>query len=72
VAVEVRSVVRASPQSFRVEWTENHYAAGALAASEHWTAILTVALTPPKDAETLSRNPLGVYVTHLDWTKEIA
>jgi type IV secretion system protein VirB5 len=72
VAVEVRSVVRASPESFRVEWTENHYAAGALAASEHWTAILTVELRPPHDPDTLSRNPLGVYVTHLDWTKEIA
>ena len=65
-------MVRASPESFRVEWTENHYAAGALAASEHWTAILTVELRPPKDPDTLSRNPLGVYVTHLDWTKEIA
>jgi type IV secretion system protein VirB5 len=72
VSVDVSSVVRASPASFRVEWTERHYAAGALTASEHWTAILTDELRPPRDPETLRRNPLGVYVTHLNWSKELA
>jgi len=72
VAVEVTSVVRASPESFRIEWTERHYAAGALTASEHWTAILTIELRPPHDPEGLRRNPLGVFVTHLNWTKELA
>jgi type IV secretory pathway TrbF-like protein len=72
VAVQVTSVVRASPDSFRVEWTESHYAAGGLTGSEHWTAILTTELDPPKDPEGLRRNPLGVFVTQLNWTKELA
>ena len=71
VAVEVSSVIRASPSSFRVAWTERRYQDGALAATERWTAILTVAIQTPRDPETLKRNPLGVYVTALNWSKEL-
>lgn len=71
VSIEVSSVVRASPESFRVEWIERHYAAGALAAVERWTAILSIALRPPRDPEGLRRNPLGVFVTNLSWSKEL-
>ena len=71
VAVDVSSVIRASPSSFRVAWTERRYADGALAATERWTAILTVAIQTPRDPETLKKNPLGVYVTALNWSKEL-
>ena len=70
-AVDVSSVIRASPSSFRVAWTERRYADGALAATERWTAILTVAIQTPRDPETLKKNPLGVYVTALNWSKEL-
>jgi type IV secretion system protein VirB5 len=72
VSVEVTGVVRASPSSFRVDWIERRYAEGVLAGAERWTGILTVALRPPHDPDGLRRNPLGVFVTHLDWTKEYA
>ena len=70
-AVDVSSVIRASPSSFRVAWTERRYQDGALAATERWTAILTVAIQTPRDPETLKKNPLGVYVTALNWSKEL-
>ncbi|WP_068878772.1 MULTISPECIES: conjugal transfer protein TrbF [unclassified Phenylobacterium] len=72
VAVEVSSVIRASPSSFRVAWTERRYQDGALAATERWSAILTLVLQPPHDAERLKKNPLGVYVTAISWSKELA
>lgn len=72
VTVEVRSVVRASPDSFRVEWVESRYAAGARVADDHWSAILTTELRPPRDPDALRDNPLGVFITHLNWTKELA
>jgi hypothetical protein len=34
----------ASPNSFRVAWIERRYADGALASTERWTAILTIAI----------------------------
>jgi type IV secretion system protein VirB5 len=71
VAVEVSSVIRASPDSFRVAWIERHYVDDALAATERWSAILTIAIEPPSDADRLRKNPLGVYVHALNWSKEL-
>jgi type IV secretory pathway TrbF-like protein len=71
VSVEISSVVRASPSSFRVAWIETRYVDGALSATERWSAILTVVIQPPTDAERLKLNPLGVYVQALAWSKEL-
>ena len=71
IAVEVSSVIRASPDSFRVAWTERAYENGQLAATERWTAILTVVIQPPRDADRLRKNPLGVYVNAINWSKEL-
>ncbi len=71
VAVDVSSVIRASPSSFRVAWTEHRYEDGALADNARWTAILTIAIDPPTDAEKLRKNPLGIYISAINWSKEL-
>jgi type IV secretion system protein VirB5 len=71
VAVEISSVIRASNDSFRVAWTERRYENAGLAATERWTAILTVVIDPPRDAEKLRKNPLGVFVHAINWSKEL-
>jgi type IV secretion system protein VirB5 len=71
VSIDVASVIRASDNSFRVEWIERHYVDGALASTERWSAILTVVLQTPTDADRLKKNPLGVYVHALNWSKEL-
>jgi type IV secretory pathway TrbF-like protein len=71
VAIEVSSVIRASPDSFRVAWTERTYENGQLAATERWTAILTIAVQQPRDADRLKENPLGIYVNAINWSKEL-
>ena len=72
VAVEVSSVIRASPNSFRVAWTERHFENGQLSSTERWTAILTIAIQPPRDAERLRANPLGIYVNAISWSREMS
>ena len=72
VSVEVSSVIRASETSFRVAWIERRYENGQLAATERWTAILSVVVQPPRDAERLRANPLGVYVHAINWSRENA
>ena len=67
----VRRVIRASDDSFRVEWVERHYVDDALAATERWSAILTIVVQTPTDADRLKKNPLGVYVHSLNWSKEL-
>ena len=72
IAVEVSSVIRASPESFRVAWTERRFESGQLAATERWTAILTIVIETPRDADRLRKNPLGVFVNTINWSKELA
>jgi type IV secretion system protein VirB5 len=71
VSVQVTSVVRASDTSFQVKWTESIYERGSLAKTERWTAILTVMLRPPKTADALRKNPLGLFVNAIDWAREL-
>ena len=71
VAVDVSSVIRASPDSFRIAWVERRYENDALAATERWTAIVTVAIETPLDADRLRKNPLGVFVHAINWSKEL-
>jgi type IV secretion system protein VirB5 len=71
ISIDVSSVIRASPTSFRVAWVQRTYQDGALAATERWTAILTIAVQPPRDAEKLRANPLGIYVNAINWSKEL-
>ena len=71
VGVEVSSIIRASPTSFRVAWTERRFIDGRLAGTERWTAILTVTVRPPRTADELRKNPLGVLVHAFNWSKEI-
>ncbi|MFN8680262.1 conjugal transfer protein TrbF [Paracoccus sp. P2] len=72
VAVEVSSIIRASPDSFRVAWTERHYENGQLSTTERWTAILTVVIQTPRNAERLRTNPLGIYVNAINWSREMS
>nr|WP_242517453.1 conjugal transfer protein TrbF [Hyphomonas sp. KY3] len=72
VSVEVSSVIRASENSFRIAWIERRYAGGQLAATERWTAILTIVLQQPRDAERLRKNPLGIFVNAINWSRETA
>ncbi|MBB3175281.1 conjugal transfer protein TrbF [Methylorubrum rhodesianum] len=71
IAVDVSSVIRASPNSFRVAWTERRYEDGALADTARWTAIVTVVVLPPSNADTLRKNPLGIYVNAINWSREL-
>jgi type IV secretion system protein VirB5 len=71
VAVEIASVIRASGDSFRVAWIERRYENASLAATERWTAIVTVVIDTPHDADRLRKNPLGVLVDAINWSKEL-
>ena len=71
IAVEVSSVIRASPESFRVAWVERSYENGQLSVTARWTAILTIVVETPRDAERLRANPLGIYVNAINWSREL-
>ena len=71
VSVEVTSVVRASDNSFQVRWIERHYDSGTPTGQERWTAVLSIVQQPPRDEARLRKNPLGIYINGLSWSREL-
>ncbi len=70
-AVEITSVVRASDSSFQVRWIERNYANGSPSGIERWTAVLSIVLQPPRTEQRLRKNPLGIYINGLSWSREL-
>jgi type IV secretory pathway TrbF-like protein len=70
-AVEITSVVRASDASFQMRWVEHHYTNGSLSGTERWTAVLSIVLQPPRSDAQLRKNPLGIYVNGVSWSREL-
>jgi len=71
IAVEVTSVVRASDDSFQIKWIERHYMNGTFQKVERYTAILTVVFQMPATVTALTKNPLGLYVHGLNWSRDM-
>jgi type IV secretion system protein VirB5 len=71
VSVQVTSVVRASDRSFQVKWIETAYERGQVAGVSRWTAILSVDVRPPESADELRKNPLGLRIDAIDWSREL-
>lgn len=72
VAVDVTSVIRASPSSFRIAWAERKYRSGSLVETSNWSAIVTVVIQTPTRSDTLRKNPLGIFIHAINWSKELA
>ena len=71
VTVQVSSVTRASDQSFNVRWTETRFVNGALDRTERWNAVISTVLQAPRTEQRLRKNPLGIYVNGLSWSREL-
>jgi len=71
IAVEVLSVVRASPDSFQLRWRESTYTNGTLIDVDRFTGVATIVIEPPTSPERLSKNPLGLYVHAFNWSRDL-
>ena len=71
VTVQVTSVVRASDASFHVRWTEQRFVNGAPAAPVRWNAVISTVLQVPRTEHRIRKNPLGIYVDGLSWSREL-
>jgi type IV secretion system protein VirB5 len=70
VSVEVTNVVRASPESFRLAWIERRYVEGQLVSTQRWSAILTLVIVAPTSPEAFVKNPFGIFVRAVSWSRE--
>ncbi len=71
VTVEVTSIVRSSDDSFELRWREQSFENGVLANTTRYTAVLSIVLQRPRNEEALRKNPLGIYVHALNWSRDL-
>jgi type IV secretory pathway VirD2 relaxase len=71
VTVQVSSVTRASDSSFNVRWTETRFVNGALDRTERWNAVVSIVQQTPRTEQRVRKNPLGIYVNGLAWSREL-
>lgn len=70
IQAQVDSVLREPSGSYEVRWTETtRNLNGDVLATTHGRALLAVQLVPP-DPDHLLTNPIGLYVTQIDWSEE--
>jgi type IV secretory pathway TrbF-like protein len=70
-SVEVVSVLARSPATYQVEWRETTYDQGATTATATWTGLFTTKIQAPKTEAEVRTNPLGVYITTFQWSREL-
>ncbi len=69
--VDVTSILQIpGSESWKVEWRETEIPIrGGNPTISSWQANLRLSLIPPAEADEIVRNPLGIYVTDLIWTR---
>ncbi len=72
VSVQIDSILRLSPRSYQVRWTEvQHDLNGVvIGLPAHWEAVLQTEIVPPNSDDAIVSNPLGFYVTQISWTQQ--
>lgn len=73
VTVQPISIIRVNNSaSFQVRWTEAVYGkTGALEEQYTMTGVFTTEVSPPLDEETVLTNPLGIFISTFQWSKEL-
>jgi len=69
-SVEIASVLQKSPSTFQVRWVEAEFANGLQRSREAYTGLFEVKLVPPTNEADAFKNPLGLFVTNFNWSRE--
>jgi type IV secretion system protein VirB5 len=70
--IEIISVLQLpGTTTWKVQWTETETSlhGGTLGHVTAWEAYLATTVIPPATTETITLNPLGLYITSLTWTQ---
>lgn len=71
ITVDMASVVRAGPASFELRWSEHVFEQGRWISEASYTAILGIKLQTPTTEEAIRKNPLGLYIDDINWSKDM-
>jgi type IV secretion system protein VirB5 len=72
VAVAVTNILPISDKTWQVEWQEvTRDSRGDVQANVRLKVSIMVGITPPTQEKLILINPLGVYVTDLNWSQQL-
>lgn len=69
--VEVQAVLPRTKDTYQVTWRETVYSGGQPMPPVRWTGLFTIRIQPPKTEQQLRANPLGIYITSFQWSREL-
>jgi len=72
VVVKIDSVVQTNENTYQIDWHEETYdTQGNRISVDYYKASTSIAITPPKDELSIIKNPIGLFITHFNFTKLI-
>lgn len=71
VNAEIIAVLPRSPSTSQVQWRETTYDQGGRGTTANWTGLFTTLQRPPTTEEELRSNPLGIFITSFQWSREL-
>lgn len=71
--VDVHNISSLTPTSYELTWSETKRdkVGNLVGPKEEWKGIVGIQVAPPKDEVTARRNPLGIYVTSISWSRSV-
>lgn len=70
--VEIHNISSLTPTSYELTWSETtRDKLGNLTGKQEWKGVVGILIAPPKDEVTARRNPLGIYVTTITWSRSV-
>jgi type IV secretion system protein VirB5 len=69
VTIEVLSAVRVSADTWQLDWRESSWdkSGNPSGVAPIWRAMLRTVIAPPKSADAMSKNPIGLYIDEFHW-----
>lgn len=68
--VHVRSVIARSDRSWEVNWIERATNATGTSDPQVYSGVFTVSTRPPRNADEIAANPLGLLISDFSWSRE--
>ena len=68
--VHIRSILARSHNAWEVSWIERATNATGTTDGEAYTGVFTVTTQPPRNADDIAVNPLGLLISDFSWSRE--
>lgn len=67
--VYIRSIIARSDNSYEVSWIERSTNGSGPNAGEAYSGVFTVTTRPPRNADDIAANPLGLLISDFSWSR---